>query len=124
MSNIIRIDKPDEIVSAIKKFVPSFIQSDEYRKLDVQEQHVTGLVCAAFAKFWSELARLEDRNESQILNACSEIVELLSLSNNAEVQNYVVTEILENLSENECVMARLRAMMGESTTRLFSRWLE
>jgi len=124
MGYTIKTERPKKIIDVLRDRAPAFFASQEYKQLDQDDASVTGLVCAAFARYWSRLAQAGNLMACEEFKQCVQAAEILSSSKNAETLNYVVTEIFENLGPEEVVVKSIREHMEKKTRQLWHQWLD
>ena len=116
-----------QICDLILTRVKGFSDSSEYEALDSEDRLVAGLVCAALAGLLQRFElQVMDKQltdpEAQTLSDIYQVVEELSASTDPTVQNYVVTEIFENLSDESAEQAVVRRL-GPRSKELYDRWM-
>lgn len=101
--------------------VKGFSKSDEYLRLDDEDKRIPGIVCGAFAIYVSRIYR-ESGGESISLDSAFRAIESLCQWQDADVENLIVTEILENISFNDC--PNLLQRLGCKSLSLYKRWVK
>ncbi len=99
--------------------VNEFSSSEEYLRLDNEDRRSTGIVCGAFSNYISRT--YGEGNTSSLLNNAFNAIESLSSMQDIEVENLVVTEILENIHFDE--YPELIQKLGSKSKALYDRWL-
>lgn len=108
--------------------VPEFLESDEFNRLDPKLRKNPGLVCAAFKDYFIRLQEAEIRGignnqMSAVLGKAYDVIEKLASSPDPEVQNAVITEILEHLWCSEQTLARIKQRLKPKSLALYNRWI-
>jgi len=109
----------DKISEFLIQGVDEFSSSEEYLRLDDEDRRSTGIVCGAFANYISRIYG-EDNTNPLLVNAF-DVIESLSAIQDIEVQNLVVTEILENIYFDE--YPEIIQKLGNKSKALYDRWL-
>ena len=108
-----------EVPSFLLAQVPALRQSSAFARLSETSRCLPGVVCATFARYIAELAA--NVHEREHLSSVMQVVERLATSNESEIQNLVVTEILENMEDN--VLRTLAPLMGTNCKALYERYV-
>jgi len=99
--------------------VEGFSVSEEYARLDDEDRQSPGIVCGALANYVSRV--WADSGSEPVLSSAFRIVESLSAVEDVEIQNLVVTELLENINFTD--YPDLIQLMGPKSRALYDRWL-
>ena len=123
---ILRPDNSGLILASLRRVLPQFFDAPEYVRLknlgrDLAE--IPGLVCAAFARYLCRLLEMEPA-EPTLANACFNLIEEWSSHSDPNVQNYVITEIFENVRLPKLGEAYFKQRLGENSRKLFEEWME
>ncbi|WP_200348833.1 hypothetical protein [Halochromatium glycolicum] len=100
--------------------VSGFSNSDEYLRLDDEDRKSPGIVCGAFANYISRIYG-ERGNAGLVLDNAFNAIESLSSVQDSDVENLVVTEILENIHFDE--YPELIQKLGSKSKALHERWI-
>jgi len=116
----------DRVPDFLATAVPSFVESEQYRLLDPEDQKVPGLVCAAFTRYFEQLqqAEINAGDKSDALERCYAFIEDLALSPDPAVKNLVVTEIFENLQGPNQTLKKMKERLGTESRRLYQSWVD
>lgn len=119
--NFILIESESNKVSDfLVQEVSGFSGSDEYLRLDDEDRKSPGIVCGAFANYVSRIYG-EGSNADSFLDNAFNVIESLSSIQDSDVENLVVTEILENIHFD--VYPELIQKLGNKSKALHKRWL-
>lgn len=113
---------PEIILSALRQKAPEFFTSDEYlrlARLDPKFKENPGLICAAFTKLLC--AKLERREDA---DKYFEIIEGWATTKDPEVENYLITEVFENIRLPKVGEARFKSELGPAAKQLYEHWME
>lgn len=98
--------------------VPGFSLSDEYTQLVGVGDHLPGVVCGAFAKYFIRLeaalsADPTSRSDGTLaaLDACVAVVEMLSICPDPDIRSHAF-EVIETLEDAGGGRERLLALLG------------
>jgi len=111
----------NKVAEFLVQKVSGFSDSDEYLRLDDKDRSSQGIVCGALANYISRIYG-EGDNKNSILDSGFNAIELLSAMQDSDVENLVVTEILENIHVDE--YPGLIHHLGSKSKLLYERWLE
>ena len=119
----------DAVPDLILANVPALASAPSYQLLTRDQRRVSGLVAAALTTFMEDLqhralARTLDADQLNSLENAYLLVESLASSKDIEVQNLVVTEILENIRAEEAALREMLSRFGPNTASLYRRWIE
>lgn len=109
----------DSVSEFLIQEVGEFASSEEYLRLDDEDRKSAGIVCGAFANYVSRV--YGESNTNALLVDAFNTIESLSAIQDIEVQNLVVTEILENIHFDE--YPELIQKLGSKSKALYDRWL-
>lgn len=113
---------PEIILGTLRRKAPEFLKSDEYLGLSGPGKDLTGLpglVCGAFTTF--VCAKLERQEEA---DKYFEIIEEWASSRDSNVENYLITEVFENVRLPKVGEARFKSELGPVSLQLYERWME
>lgn len=99
--------------------VIEFESSEEYLRLDDEDEKSIGIICGAFANYISRL--YSEERGSSVLDKAFNAIELLSSIRDPDIENMVVTEILENIYFDK--YPELIKKLGNNSKALYERWL-
>lgn len=129
MNLILKKREFDEVPNLLIEYAPLFRQSDEFKNLDAEDRLVSGLVCAAFTKYFVHIQQQvilqTDVNESKRaeLENCYVAIERLASSNDPTVNNLVVVEIFENICEPDTMLIEMKKRLKPKSLDLYKRWI-
>lgn len=112
--------------SSLRQRVPEFFDSRRYKSLENLGKdlvHVPGLLLAAFTSYMCHLIEAghsEDRN----VKVGFELIEEWSQSADPVIQNYVITEIFENIRLPKYGEQYFKQRLGIAGRNLYEEWLE
>jgi len=112
--------KSNTVSKFLVQEVSGFSESDEYLRLDDEDKKFPGIVCGAFSNYLSRVYS-EGRNADAIMESAFKAIESLSSVQDSDVENLVVTEILENIHFDE--YSELIQKLGSKSQALYERWL-
>ena len=113
-------DTSSKITEFLIQQVIGFADSDEYHRLDDEDRKYPGIVCGAFASYISRIYE-QGGDIDLIIDNAFDVIESLCLKQYSDVENYVVTEILENIHFNE--YPELIGKLKNKSKLLYDRWL-
>ena len=113
-------DTSNKITEFLIQQVIGFADSDEYHRLDDEDRKYPGIVCGAFASYISRIYG-QGGDIDLIIDNAFDVIESLCLKQYSDVENYVVTEILENIHFNE--YPELIGKLKNKSKLLYDRWL-
>lgn len=93
-------DESNKISKFLFQEVRGFSDSDEYLRLDNKDRKSLGIVCGAFTNYISRICG-ECGNAVSVLENAFNAIESLSSAQDIDVENLVVTEVLENINFDE-----------------------
>ena len=111
--------KSNTIPEFLVQEVSGFSESDEYLRLDDEDKKFPGIVCGAFANYLSRV--YSKGGNAAIMESAFKAIEALSSVQDSDVENLVVTEILENIHFDE--YPELIQKLGSKSQALYERWL-
>ena len=120
MDGIIPIEPSLNIVDVINENCPEYFLSLEFTSMYLEDKNVVGLICSSFTRYWG---RMLDSGDAPQFAKCVNTVEILASSDDDMVENYVVTEILENLPEKMDSPDFVMKKFGSNTKKVYDRWL-
>lgn len=109
-----------QICEFLVREVIGFSDSDEYLCLDAEDRKSPGIVCGAFANYISKIYR-KGGDVDSILNSSFNVIESLSLVQDNDIKNLVVTEILENIRFDK--YPELLQRLKKVSKALYEQWL-
>lgn len=113
-------DTSSKITEFLIQRVIGFADSDEYHLLDDDDRKYPGIVCGAFASYICRINGQGGETDVIIDNAF-EVIESLCLTQYSDVEDYIVTEILENINFYE--YPELIGKLKHRSKLLYDRWL-
>ena len=117
--NFISVDSPvSAIPSLLSDRVKGFANSEEFIRHQ-QWKNVPGIVCGTLAIYISRIHR--DGDPNGILDSAFSIIESLSSVGDGQIENLIVTEILENIHSND--YPELIERLGPESRALYDQWL-
>lgn len=119
-------DNSGIILASLRRVLPQFFDAQEYLALKALGQGMgenPGLVCAAFARFLCR--HLENSSaEGGLVVACFNLIEEWALHIDPAIQNYVVTEIFENIRLPTLGEQAFKERLSEHSRKLYEDWME
>ena len=112
MTDFILPPQPD-YASILLGAAPTFMQSEEYASLEPSDMESTGLIFAAFARFFEKAM-----SEDGLRQECIDAVERLASLSDVRADNLIVTEVFENLEQQELIAC----VLGPIARALFDQW--
>lgn len=113
---------PEIILSALRQKAPEFFTSDEYlrlARLDPKFKENPGLICAAFTKL---LCTKMEKDED--VDKYFDIIETWVSLKDAHVENYLITEVFENVNLQGLGEERFKDNLRPTSLSLYERWME
>ena len=114
-----RFIEVNEIPQLLMEKIEGFVESEEYLGLDEEFRTSPGLICARCSSYINRIYR--EAGATDVIDNAFRIVELLSTVRDIEVQNIVVTEILEMIDFHK--HPELFQRLGPRSKALYDRWL-
>jgi len=108
-----------EVPKLLMQEASEFENSEEYHRLDDEDKKSVGIFCGAFANYISRV--YGEEKDSAVLDRAFNAIESLSSTKDSDIENLVVTEILENLRFDE--YPELTKKLGRNSKALYERWL-
>jgi hypothetical protein len=105
---------PRDYAAELLVVAQRFAASEEYQSLDAEERTCTGLVFAAFTRFFESSFR-----DPQVVDECISAIEHFASMNDPEAHNLIVTEVFEGFRQPQ-LSARL---LGPVSRALYNRWI-
>lgn len=127
MSNfILRPDNSNLILASLRRILPQIFESEEYVRLKAAGRDLAetpGLVCAAFTRYLCRLLEKEPLKVAAIV-ACFNLIEEWASHKDPAIQNYVVTEIFENVRLPKLGEKYFKDHLGDNSKRLYDEWMD
>ncbi|MDD5302159.1 MAG: hypothetical protein PHS14_03535 [Elusimicrobia bacterium] len=126
INSILGPDNSGLFFSSLHRVLPEFFDSDEYKRLVALGGDLArnpGLLCAAFT---SSLCRLLESGHAEDLAVIVsfDLIEEWSLNTDAQVQNYIITEIFENVRLPKIGEQYFKTRLGPASRKLYGEWME
>ncbi len=118
----------NDVPSFLLVGVSGFRACRQYKLLSDELKALPGLVCAAFAGFFTRLQedalqRSPSATAERSLEDAYSALETLSSSTDGQVQNLVQVEFFENLQCDDATLTAMCSRMGPNSKRLYEDWL-
>ena len=119
-----------EVPIFLKEKVIGFKDSQQFKKHIPDTLLIPGVICGVFAKY---LVGLEHRSEespytkkelSSAVKSCYEVIEAFSQNPSDVIQNYVVTEIFENLGCEKLLREKIKSKLLPHSKQLYDTYAD
>ena len=119
----------NDVPAFLIRRVPELKDSTNFKSLAPELRGSPTLVCAALASTIVNSVELSPPNDSdaiqkRFLVRAFGAIEEMSSSTDHDINNLVVTEILETFNANQAAFARISSRLGQKTLALYRKWIE
>ena len=115
------------MVELLREAAPSFVESEEFRRLDLTDHALPSVVLGAFTKYVERL-NLEPPGAPSAVTAgdvddALRAIEQLASSTDPEVVNALVVDVFEHLDLPDDLLYDFHARLGPSARDAYDRWI-
>lgn len=122
---VLRPDNSGLILASLRRVLPQFFSSQEYEELKKSGRELAetpGLVCAAFTRYLCRT--LEENPTMSSATSCFCLIEEWASHTDPVIQNYVVTEIFENVRLPKLGEGFFKDHLEARSRKLYEEWME
>jgi hypothetical protein len=119
----------DNIPKFLTEEAIGFQESKEFKALDTQDSKFSGVICAAFTKYFlrlqeEALRKISEQKIHDELETCYATIERLASSRSPKVENLVVVEIFENFHCSDEMLNEIKKHLQPNSLKLYKRWAQ